>query len=109
MATMIGSRAYFFHAVFHDWPDAEALDFLGHTAAAMRKGYSKLLIYEVMIPAAGATRWQAIMDVGMMLMFSAHERTETQWRSLLTKAGFRILNVWPDPKGIETLIEAELA
>ncbi|EJT72904.1 O-methyltransferase [Gaeumannomyces tritici R3-111a-1] len=104
-----GSRAYYFHAVFHDWPEAEALVILGHIAAAMRKGYSKLLIYEVMIPAAGATRWQAIMDVGMMSLLSAHERTEAQWRSLLTKAGFSILNFWPDLKGTETLIEAELA
>ncbi|KAL8416108.1 hypothetical protein RB596_006601 [Gaeumannomyces avenae] len=104
-----GSRAYYFHAVFHDWPEAEALVILGHIAAAMRKGYSKLLINEVMIPAAGATRWQAIMDVGMMSLLSAHERTEAQWRSLLTKAGFSILNFWPDLKGTETLIEAELA
>ena len=39
------------HAVFHDWPDAEATTILTHTRDAMTKGYSKLFIYDIVNPA----------------------------------------------------------
>ncbi|KAJ4136518.1 hypothetical protein NW768_004133 [Fusarium equiseti] len=104
-----GARAYFMHAVFHDWPDAEATTILTHTRDAMMKGYSKLFIYDIVIPATGASISQTTMDVQMMSLLSSAERTKTQWENLLTGAGFRIVKFWPDPQQYEMLIEAEIA
>ncbi|KAH8591737.1 putative O-methyltransferase [Bisporella sp. PMI_857] len=103
------SRAYFFHAVFHDWSDEESKKILTHIAAAMKKGYSKLLIHDIVLPPTGATTRQAAMDVEMMNLLSAGERTQAQWKKLLTESGFEILKFWTDPRGAEAVIELELA
>ncbi|KAH8647212.1 putative O-methyltransferase [Xylariales sp. PMI_506] len=106
---VIGSRAYFFHAVFHDWGDEKALEILRQLAPAMKRGYSKLLICDIMLPTTKATHIQATLDVQMMGLISALERTEPMWESLLEQAGFNVVKLWSDPRGYETLIEAELA
>ncbi|KAK8034518.1 hypothetical protein PG993_009513 [Apiospora rasikravindrae] len=102
------ARAYMFHAVFHDWSDEKSLVILKHTAAAMKPGYSRLLIVDVVLPPTGASAFQAAMDVSMMGLLSAKERTQGMWEELLSGAGFKILKIWKDPKRYESVIEAEL-
>ncbi|KAJ5561303.1 hypothetical protein N7535_004230 [Penicillium sp. DV-2018c] len=104
-----GSRAYFMHAVLHDWPDDKAKQVLVNTKDAMVKGYSKLIIYDIVLPLAGASISQATMDVEMMSLLSASERTRGAWIKLLTDAGLRIVNFWPDPQQYEMVIEAGIA
>ncbi|KAH9991414.1 S-adenosyl-L-methionine-dependent methyltransferase [Xylariaceae sp. FL0662B] len=104
-----GARAYYFHAVFHDWPDNVAVDILKNTAAAMKPGYSKLLINDIVIPPTGTSSIQATMDCEMMAALSAHERTEAMWKKLITEAGFKLIKFWKDGRGNESLVEAELA
>ncbi|KAK7935644.1 hypothetical protein PG985_001139 [Apiospora marii] len=103
-----GARAYMFHAIFHDWSDDKSLVILKHTAAAMKPGYSRLLIVDVVLPAMGASAIQAGLDVSMMGLLSAKERTQRMWEELLSGAGLRILKIWKDPKRLESVIEAEL-
>lgn len=103
-----GARAYMFHAVFHDWSDEMSLVILKHTAVAMKHGYSRLLIVDVVLPPTGASAFQAGMDVSMMGILSSKERTQGMWEKLLSGAGFRILEIWKDPKQYESVIEAEL-
>lgn len=105
----IGSRAYFFHAVFHDWSDSAAIKILQNIAPAMKKGYSKLLICDVVIPATGASIFQAVMDVNMMSIVSGYERTKNNWMSLINEAGFKIVGIYKDTRNYEAVIEAELA
>lgn len=97
------------HAVLHDWPDAKATELLNNTRDVMVKGYSKLFVYDIVLPPTGASISQTTMDVNMMSLLSASERTKSQWESLLTGAGFKIVNFWPDPQEYEMLIEAEVA
>ncbi|KAJ5588152.1 hypothetical protein N7537_010830 [Penicillium hordei] len=104
-----GSRAYFMHAVLHDWPDDKAKQLLVNTKDAMVKGYSKLFIYDIVLPPTGASISQATMDVEMMSLLSASERTQGTWTKLLTDAGFKIVKFWPDPQQYEMVIEAEIA
>jgi len=105
-----GSRAYFMHAVLHDWPPEEATKILTYLRDAMVKGYSKLFVYDICVPPVGASISQTIMDVNMMSLLSASERTKQQWEDLLTGAGLRIVNFWPDVyQEYEMLIEAEVA
>lgn len=97
------------HAVLHDWPDAKAKELLHNIKEAMVKGYSKLFIYEVVVPPTGASISQSTMDVEMMSLLSASERTKSQWENLLNDSGFKVANFWPDPQQYEMLIEAEIA
>ncbi|KAF8211318.1 S-adenosyl-L-methionine-dependent methyltransferase [Mycena galopus ATCC 62051] len=105
---ILGSRIYFMHAVLHDWADAQVLEILGNVAPAFNKGYSKLLIADIVIPPRGASILQAGIDLTMMAMVSGGERAETAWVQLLKTAGFKVVKVWKDTGGIECVIEAEL-
>lgn len=103
------SRIYFLHSILHDWPDSLATKILDNLKLAFKKGYSKLVITDVVIPAEKASVMQATHDLCLMGLLAAVERTEADWRKLLENAGFRVINVWKDTRGIESVIEAELA
>ncbi|KAL3462053.1 S-adenosyl-L-methionine-dependent methyltransferase [Aspergillus heterothallicus] len=103
-----GARAYYMHSVLHDWPDELCAKILANLVAAMKPGYSKILVNENVIPDTGAY-WEATsLDLIMMQLGSA-ERTERQWRSLLEAAGLKVINIWTARRGVESLIECELA
>ncbi|KAM0519550.1 hypothetical protein ACHAPE_003726 [Trichoderma viride] len=102
-----GSRVYYFHAVLHDWPDNTVVNILKQVAAAMKPGYSKLLINDIVLPPVGASIYQAGLDC-FMLQISGKERTEAVWNKVISEAGMKIINIWPDGRGYESLVEAEL-
>lgn len=106
---LVGARAYFFHAVPHDWPDAECIKIFENVKAVMKRGYSKLLIYEMVIPARGASAFMTTLDLQMMNLISGLERTQEQWTDLLAGIGFRIVSISRHPRAAESVIEAELA
>ncbi|KDN67897.1 putative O-methyltransferase [Colletotrichum sublineola] len=104
-----GARAYYLHSVLHDWTDEVCRSILSHITAAMKPGYSKLLVNENVLPPTGAN-WQATaLDIMMMTLNSSRERTEGQWRNLLESAGLKIVKIWAKGDGVESLIECELA
>ncbi|KAF3930355.1 O-demethylpuromycin-O-methyltransferase [Dactylellina cionopaga] len=106
---IIGSRAYLYKLIIHDWPDNEAMQILQNLRPAMKKGYSKLLICEVVLPAKGASLEQAMQDVLMMACIASFDRTEAAWRALLAQTGYKVVQLWEDKRGLNTVIEAELA
>ncbi|KAJ7747465.1 S-adenosyl-L-methionine-dependent methyltransferase [Mycena olivaceomarginata] len=63
---ILGSRIYFLHAVLHDWSEPQALQILNNLVPAFKRGYSKLLITDIVIPPKGASTFQAAVDVLMM-------------------------------------------
>lgn len=75
----------------------------------MRKGYSKVLLYEVVMPAKGATAMAATMDMSLMSMNSGMERTEAHWKQLVEAAGLKIVRIDRHDRAVESVIEAELA
>lgn len=104
-----GARAYFFHAVPHDWPNADVARMFAEVKKVMTPGYSKLLIYEVVMPEEGATHLQTTLDLALMSCTSGIERTERAWRELLAETGFRVVGISRHPRAIESVIEAEIA
>ncbi|KAI4671252.1 uncharacterized protein J4E88_009285 [Alternaria novae-zelandiae] len=102
------ARAYFFHAVPHDWPDADCVRMFSQVAAVFKRGYSKLLIYEVVLPKKGATNLMTTLDLQLMNCTSGMERTEEHWATLLKEAGFRIVEISRHPRAVESVIEADL-
>ncbi|MCJ1414442.1 hypothetical protein MMC32_000768 [Xylographa parallela] len=104
-----GARAYYLHSVLHDWDDASSRRILTHLAIAMERGYSRLLINELVVPDKGAAWSVTSMDWLMLALGAVRERTESDWRELLESAGMRIVKIWTWEQGTESLIEAELA
>ncbi|KAF6226401.1 hypothetical protein HO133_009267 [Letharia lupina] len=104
-----GARAYYLHSVLHNWPDSKCKDILSNLKPALAKGYSKLLINEVVIPNKGAPAVSTGLDLLLMAVSSSGHRTEKNWQELLDWAGFRLVKVWAFEAGMEGLIEAEVA
>ena len=100
--------AYHFRAIFHDWADAECLQILTHTAAAMQPGFSKLLISEFVLTDTNTALFPASLDLQMMGLHAGMERSEGQWRTLLDKAGLEVVRIWRRVVGGESVIEAHL-
>lgn len=105
----IGARCYFYHHILHDWSDEHCLRILEQAKRAMTPGYSKLLIHEMIIPEEGASTFHAMLDMTMMAFNAGMERTEKQWRTLLGKAGLRVVEVWaPLQEDADGIIEVML-
>ena len=97
------------HSVLHDWPDDMCLKILGNITAAMKPGYSKLLINENVVPDTGAQWEMTGLDIMMLTLLSSRERTHENWVDLLTKAGLKISQIYSVRADAESLIECELA
>ncbi|KAL5046572.1 hypothetical protein BDW71DRAFT_197504 [Aspergillus fruticulosus] len=104
-----GARAYYMHSVLNDWADADCRRILSNLVPAMRRGYSKILINENVIPSTNAYWETTSLDIIMMADFASQERTEKQWRALAESVGLNIVRIWTRRRGVESLIECELA
>ncbi|KAI9725899.1 MAG: hypothetical protein M1834_009462 [Cirrosporium novae-zelandiae] len=104
-----GARIYYLKFILHDWPTTPALKILKNVTAAMKKGYSQLIIEEFVVPETKCPQLPTMWDLEMMSYISAMERTEAEWRELLGAAGLKVVNVWPSPGDGQSIIQAELA
>lgn len=77
----------------------------------MKKGYSKLIVWDVVLPAKDVPAVIASMDWEMMTFFAASERTESQWIALLEHpdVGLKVNGFWDYSQYDQSIIEAELA
>lgn len=96
------------HSVLHDWPDEVSCRILANIAAAMKPGFSKMLINENVIPDRNAS-WEATGLDFVMMSVGAAERTKKDWMELIQSAGLKVIGIWTAHQGIESLIECELA
>lgn len=98
------------HSVLHDWPNDVSAKIISRVKAAMKPGYSRLLINENVIPAEKA-QWEATgLDIMMMTLLSSRERTQGDWEELLQEmCGLKINKVYTTANGVESIIECELA
>ena len=74
----------------------------------MRKGYSKLLLDEMVLPDTNVPPKGALLDLSMMALETGAERTSEQWHQLLGSVGLRIERIWSTDYGLEAVIEAVL-
>ena len=80
---------YLMMQILHDWSDEESEKIL----KAIRRSappHAKLLLAEWLIPEDGQPSWTLFVDLIMMAELSGKERTEREFRALLTRAGFQI-------------------
>jgi SAM-dependent methyltransferase len=90
-----GADAYVLSRVLHDWTDDDARRVLAACRAAMGPG-SRLLTVEAIPPERAADQPAVIrMDLHMLVLLGARERTEAEFRRLLAGAGFEVRRVVP--------------
>ena len=105
-----GADAYLLSRVLHDWADEDARRVLATCRSAMGPG-SRLLVVEALLPERAVDQPAVIrMDLHMLVLLGARERTEAQYRRLLAETGFRVERVVPTASvaGL-SVIEAEAA
>jgi hypothetical protein len=82
-----GADAYLVSVVLHNWPDQQAQRILANIAAAGGSG-ARLLMIEFVVPPGDTPHLSKMSDLNMLAMLGGKERTETEWRELLTAADF---------------------
>lgn len=94
-AVPAGADAYLVSRVLHDWDDADASRILVTCRAAMPVA-SRLIVVEALLPERARDAPSVIrMDVHMLELLGARERTEREYRELLASAGLRVSRVVP--------------
>lgn len=106
--TITGARACYLDRVLHEWPVQSCLNILEPLKDAITPGYSRPLINENKISNRGAKVDQTGLNILMMCVAAGCRRTESGWRTLHWRGGFKILTIWIVQEGSESLIEAEL-
>ncbi|KAI1130275.1 putative hydroxyindole O-methyltransferase, partial [Nemania abortiva] len=101
------ARAYHLHSILHNWSDDDCIRILRQLRPAMRPGYSRLLINEIVMPRQNPTWPATSMDQLMLVINAVQERTEADLAKLLKQAGFNLVNVYSYELGQESLVEAE--
>ena len=95
--SITGAEVYFFRHVFHNWPDEAARQILQNTIPALTPGQSRIVIVDVVIPDTNCPSFASLMDLFMMSC-AGMERSERQWRSLLTSVGLEVVSIrGPEP------------
>ncbi|KAL4757606.1 S-adenosyl-L-methionine-dependent methyltransferase [Aspergillus foveolatus] len=106
---VVGARAYPLHSILHDWTDEDGVKVLRNLVPALEKGYSRVLLNEIVVSEEKPTLAATNMDLMMLAHFAVRERTESEWAEILAHAGLCIVKIWNYPGVAESLIEAELA
>ncbi|MEQ2005287.1 MAG: methyltransferase [Limisphaerales bacterium] len=86
--------AYVMSHILHDWDDESAARLLQTLRRTVDAG-THLLIVEKIIPPGDGPSLAKLMDINMLVLTGGLERTEGEFRELLTRAGFRLERVTP--------------
>lgn len=80
---------YILGTILHNWPDEAAAAIL-RTIRVHAPGGARILIIDSVIPPGNEPHGGKWLDLLMLALFAARERTEAQWRALVEGAGLRI-------------------
>ncbi len=102
-----GGDVYLLSNMLHDWDDAQAVTILRSVRAAMTPA-AQLLVVETVLDAPGRTPSQQrdvhLVDLHMLVMFGARERSQSQYDDLLVAAGFEQSTLAPSPNTWSVLL-----
>ncbi|MDX6457330.1 MAG: hypothetical protein QOJ51_223 [Acidobacteriaceae bacterium] len=98
-----GADAYILRWIIHDWSEAEAGTILGKIREAMKPG-ARLLLLEELIPETPEFVPGKWIDLLMLAITGGRERTEKEYRELLSAAHFELEEVVPTAGPLSILI-----
>ena len=87
-----GADAYLLRFILHDWDDAAAGLILGSVRRSI-KPTGRLIVIESVIPEGPAFNLGKWTDLQMLVCVGGRERTESEFRALLSTAGFDLQEV----------------
>jgi hypothetical protein len=87
-----GYDTYLLKHVLHDWEDAKCIIILTNIRRAMGND-GRLLVLEHIVPSGNEPSMTKEYDLLMLALFAGMERTEAEFRKLLTKTGFELVRV----------------
>jgi hypothetical protein len=90
-----GGDLYLLSNIIHDWDDDRAVCILRNCRAAMREDSTLLLIEQIMPERVTDAPATVGSDLSMLMLFGSAERTEAEYRSLLTMTGLQLTAVIP--------------
>ena len=97
-----GGDGYLLSHVIHDWNEDQCLTILGHCRNAIKPG-GRLLIIEMVLPGGDTPHPGKVLDMVMLVFPWGQERTETEYASLLGKAGFHLSRVVPTESAVSVM------
>lgn len=93
-AVPAGGDVYMLARILHNWTDEHCLDLLRRVHAAMSSS-SRLFVLEELLPDEGAPGAAVVtpglVDLLMLVTVEGHDRTDGEYRELLVKAGFHVV------------------
>jgi SAM-dependent methyltransferase len=95
---------YLLKNILHDWDDGQSVRILENCRQAMRPG-GRVIVVELILGEIGKPGPAPLMDLNMMVMLTGRERTVSEYRALLKKAGFGLDTSSPIRSSM-TVIEA---
>ena len=93
-AVPAGGDAYVLGHIVHDWPDEQAVAILRTCHRAMVPG-ARIWLVEMVIQPGDNYERAKLLDLLMLVLFGAQERTAAEYRGLLEAAGFDRFAVHP--------------
>ena len=99
-----GGDLYILQGVIHNWNDSDATVILQKCRQANGDN-GRLLIVDHVLPTGNDPSPGKIPDITMMVLLGALERTESEFRTLLDAAGFRLTKIMPSQG--RSIIEGE--
>jgi hypothetical protein len=80
---------YVLASILHDWDDDRAQEVLDTIRASASAG-ARVLIMESVVPLGNEPNGAKWLDLLMLVLGGGRERTESEWRSLLERAGLHV-------------------
>ncbi len=99
-----GGDTYLLSHIIHDWNQDQCLTILGHCRNVIKPD-GRLLIVETVLPTGDTPHQGKVQDMVMLVLPGGQERTEAEYASLLSKAGFRLSGVVPT-ESVVSVVEA---
>jgi ubiquinone/menaquinone biosynthesis C-methylase UbiE len=89
-----GADLYTIKIVLCDWEDSDVTRILKNIRRAIRNN-GTLLVIDGMLPPGNTPCYAKLSDINMMLMTGGRERTEDEFRQLLSESGFKVISAKP--------------
>jgi SAM-dependent methyltransferase len=89
-----GADLHLLKQIIHDWDDERATQLLRNCHRSLAPG-GTLLLVEMVVPPDNQPSPAQAMDLNMLVVLGGRERTEEEYRRLLSGVGFRLARVIP--------------
>jgi O-methyltransferase domain/Dimerisation domain len=98
-----GADVYVLNGVIHDWTDADAVKILSTVRQAMKAG-SRIAVLDSIIPETPQFSVSKWLDLLMLAVPGGRERTEAEFRELLSSNGFELEEIIATPAPLSILL-----